>query len=184
MHIHQNLLRVLDKHKKDSIQGRVFRIFGNICDAFEPIRLMQKEAKVISVTNEFLIEYAGHSSEELIYSVPTVSMALRYTRKMLSVLTYNSLVHDYKIILTIGMVLIKCSKNWTQNKKDDVLITDILKILQIITSPSYKYSNLILDVSIEIIIFHISTFLSFYFVIVEKHTQRRCTAITRRNYIN
>lgn len=148
MHIHQNLLRVLDKHKKDSIQGRVFRIFGNICDAYEPIRLMQKEAKVISVTNEFLIEYAGHSSEELIYSVPTVSMALRYTRKMLSVLTYNSLVHDYKIILTIGMVLIKCSKNWTQNKKDDVLITDILKILQIITSPSYKYSNLILDVSI------------------------------------
>lgn len=73
--------RVLDKHSKDSIVGRVFRIIGNLCDNICSATIISKEPLLIDKIVDFLNKRADRSPDVLQEtSEATLLMAIRTLR--------------------------------------------------------------------------------------------------------
>ncbi|XP_017786028.1 PREDICTED: uncharacterized protein LOC108569116 [Nicrophorus vespilloides] len=155
LNILHNLNRVLEKHKTDSIEGRVFRILGNLCDGYQPWNLLKREPDVVKKVLQFLqgfeiekIQTQRDNDEEESndgITVPTISMALRFIRKMLVKDTFDQLANEHNLIKIVGGALIKCSNFWLQDNSNVVLINDVLKIVQILASSMFEHHDIIIE---------------------------------------
>ncbi|KAJ3660989.1 hypothetical protein Zmor_005414 [Zophobas morio] len=125
-----NLNQLLKRYpKEDSINGRVFRIVGNLCqhkDQWTKV-IMDKKPQIVihivKVLKDSVEEENGKVSEA------TVKMGVRSLRELLSRETLETLVETYGVLKTVGMLLIKYGTIWQATKQGDGVVLNIIKLL-------------------------------------------------------
>ena len=142
-----NLNQLLKRYpKEDSINGRVFRIVGNLCqhkDQWTKV-IMDKKPQIVihivKVLKDSVEEENGKVSEA------TVKMGVRSLRELLSRETLETLVETYGVLKTVGMLLIKYGTIWQATKQGDGVVLNIIKLLH--EYSRYRHYPSILEVSI------------------------------------
>lgn len=161
----QYLNHLLKHYKQDSIQGRIFRIIGNLCDHWERLAniVIEKEgqfhiiAKIVASIDKFVNNDENeaepisdnerektrksksnmeHAQKKM--SEGTVAMALRALKKLLNSGTVLPLIRDCQVVKILGSLLIKFTPSWESNKGHE----EILKTtLNLIFEYSTRYQN-------------------------------------------
>ncbi|XP_015834209.1 uncharacterized protein LOC103312501 isoform X2 [Tribolium castaneum] len=125
-----NFNQLLKRYPKDdSINGRVFRIVGNLCqhrDQWAGVIIEKKPQIVIHI-----VKYLKDSVEEENGKVSeaTITMGIRALRVLVNRETLQSLVTTYGVLKTVGMLLIKYGAIWQETKKGESVLINIVKLL-------------------------------------------------------
>jgi hypothetical protein len=116
--------------KEDSINGRVFRVVGNLCqhrDQWATVIMDRKPHIVIHIVKflRYTVDTKGVKVSEA-----TINMGLRSLRELLNRDTLKALVKTYGVLKTVGMLLIKYGGIWQETKRGESILTNIIKLLQ------------------------------------------------------
>ncbi|RZC36130.1 uncharacterized protein BDFB_007081 [Asbolus verrucosus] len=134
-----HLNQILKRYpKEDSINGRVFRILGNLCrhrDQWANV-IIEKKPQILIHTVKFLKE-AAMAKDDGKVSEATITMGVRALREMLNRDTLKALVKTYGTLKIVGMLLIKYGTMWEKTKKGENILVNIIKLLQ--EYSRYKY---------------------------------------------
>jgi hypothetical protein len=131
--------------KEDSINGRVFRVVGNLCqhrDQWATVIMDRKPHIVIHIVKflRYTVDTKGVKVSEA-----TINMGLRSLRELLNRDTLKALVKTYGVLKTVGMLLIKYGGIWQETKRGESILTNIIKLLQ--EYSRYRYYPSIIEVS-------------------------------------
>ncbi|CAH1155290.1 unnamed protein product [Phaedon cochleariae] len=123
--------------KEDSINGRIFRILGNMChhrDQWANIILDRKPHIVMHIVG-FIKSYSKDDipTEEK-FSEASAIMAIRTLRLLLNSQTVMPLIKSYGVLKTVGSLLIKLSAGWQESKANEGVLNNIIRLL-------YDYSR-------------------------------------------
>nr|XP_022921283.1 uncharacterized protein LOC111429570 [Onthophagus taurus]XP_022921291.1 uncharacterized protein LOC111429570 [Onthophagus taurus] len=136
------LNRLLERCQKDSIQGRTFRIIGNLCDHSCSYAMMIKEQDLVPKIVKYIIkcsEFESENTDNLFFiSEGSLIMAIRALRKLLKRSTLRLLVEKYNVLNAIGLLLIKYKKLWVENNENKIIVDDILRLLYAYSRFSYS----------------------------------------------
>ncbi|KAK9731919.1 BTB/POZ domain [Popillia japonica] len=132
LNIFHYLVRLLDKHTKDSVIGRTFRIVGNLCEnMIYPVQqIIDKEPllmqKIVDVLNKAVDDDSSVGQQ---VSAATVLMAVRIIRKLVKRNTLESLIVRYEVLKAIGAVMMKYVEEWEINKNNQNIVEELLRLL-------------------------------------------------------
>nr|CAI5824758.1 unnamed protein product [Callosobruchus analis] len=133
--------------KSDSINGRIFRIIGNMCqhkkDQWANL-IIDKKPYIVTHTVELLKKSSADDlPPDEMYSEATLSMAIRALRLLLNCRTVIPLVKDFGVLKAVGSLFIKVSIDWQEHKTKECLLNNIIRLLH--DYSRYKYYNSILE---------------------------------------
>ncbi|KAJ8927879.1 hypothetical protein NQ314_019623 [Rhamnusium bicolor] len=132
--------------KEDSINGRVFRILGNICQHRDQWgnTIIDRKPQVVTYIVDFIKKV---SKDELPadenFSEATIMMAIRTLRLLLNCQTVMSLVKTFGVLKAVGSLFIKYSIDWQEGQKNKSLLENIIKLFQ--DYSRYKYYHSIIE---------------------------------------
>ncbi|VEN59858.1 unnamed protein product [Callosobruchus maculatus] len=142
------LSHILKHHQKsDSINGRIFRIIGNMCqhkkDQWANL-IIDKKPYIVTHTVELLKKSSADDlPPDEMYSEATLSMAIRALRLLLNCRTVIPLVKDFGVLKAVGSLFIKVSTEWQEHKTKEYLLNNIIRLLH--DYSRYKYYNSIME---------------------------------------
>nr|CAH7747201.1 unnamed protein product [Callosobruchus chinensis] len=142
------LSHILKHHQKsDSINGRIFRIIGNMCqhkkDQWANL-IIDKKPYIVTHTVELLKKSAAEDlPPDEVYSEATLSMAIRALRLLLNCRTVIPLVKDFGVLKAVGSLFIKVSTEWQEHKTKEYLLNNIIRLLH--DYSRYKYYHSIIE---------------------------------------
>ncbi|XP_044756616.1 uncharacterized protein LOC123315105 [Coccinella septempunctata] len=122
--------------KEDGVNGRVFRIIGNICQHYIADYILKTKSHILTYILNFIQNYVDNNYTK--FSEATLLMAVRATSKFLNRNSLCALVDKYDMLKPIGALFIHCCIRWTAEKKDKAILDQIIKFLYILSK--YKYS--------------------------------------------
>ncbi|XP_050301516.1 uncharacterized protein LOC126739759 [Anthonomus grandis grandis] len=128
------LNQLLKKHpKEDSINGRVFRIIGNMCqhrDQWSSV-LIDKKPYIITHLVEIIKSASKDVADgELKITDATIMTSLRALRELVNGNTVDALVKQFGALKAIGALFIKYSLIWQENKEQEKMLIDIVRVIQ------------------------------------------------------
>lgn len=115
--------------KEDSINGRIFRIIGNVCQHEDPWAnvIIDKKPQIVIHIVKYLKE--SLDEENVRFSEATLIMGIRALRQLLNRNTLEPLVTTYGVLKTVGMLLIKYGSIWQATKEGETILNNIIKLL-------------------------------------------------------
>ncbi|KAF2903462.1 hypothetical protein ILUMI_02724 [Ignelater luminosus] len=152
----QYLGHLLKHFKQNSIQGRIFRIIGNLCDHWERLAnvIIEKEvqlhiiAKIVSSIDKFATNDQNETESvpdnesektpksetnseaaQKKMSEGTLMMALRALRKLLNSGTVLPLIRDCHVVKVLGSLLIKFTPLWESTKEHEEVLKTTLNLI-------------------------------------------------------
>lgn len=117
--------------KEDSVNGRIFRILGNIFshkDTWIHI-LMDKKPQIIIQIVAILKNAAAEDETAAGSSEATIIMGIRFLRVIVNSETIQELVNTYHVLQAVGMLLIKYGIKWQETKQKQNMLNNIIKLL-------------------------------------------------------
>ncbi|KAJ8954094.1 hypothetical protein NQ318_004399 [Aromia moschata] len=132
--------------KEDSINGRVFRIIGNMCqhrDHWGNIIIDRKSQIITSIVDYVKKVSKDELPEDEKVSEATVMMAIRALRVLLNCQTLITLVKTFGVLKAVGSVFIKYCIEWQENKSNENLLNNIIRLFQ--DYSRYKYYHSIME---------------------------------------
>lgn len=139
-----SLKQVLKRYpKEDSINGRVYRIIGNLCQHKSQWAnfILDKKPQVVIHIVKFLKDVATSDTE---CSEATVIMGIRALRELLNKESLKVLVKNQGVLKVIGMLLIKYGGLWETNQTHKNILLNIIKLL--LEYSKYRYYPSIMEV--------------------------------------
>ncbi|XP_045463087.1 uncharacterized protein LOC123672824 isoform X1 [Harmonia axyridis] len=121
--------------KDDSVNGRIFRIIGNICQHNISSFILKSKSHVFTYILKFIQKYVDDDDNKV--SEATIMMAVRAVSKFMDRQTYITLVDKYEMLKPIGALFIKRSTRWTSEKKEEAVLKNIITFLYQFSK--YKY---------------------------------------------
>ncbi|CAH2008395.1 unnamed protein product [Acanthoscelides obtectus] len=145
-----SLNHILKHHQKsDSINGRIFRIIGNMCqhkkDQWATLVIDNKPYIVTHIVELLKKSAAYEIPPDEKYSEATLSMAIRTLRMLLNCRTVIPLVKDFGVLKAVGSLFIKVSTEWQEHQTNQNLLHHIIRLLY--DYSRYKYYNSILEMT-------------------------------------
>lgn len=146
-----NILSVLNQllkkyPKDDSINGRTLRIIGNMCqhrDQWANIIIDRKPALVVNAVDIVNRASKDELSEGDKISDATIITSLRVFRELLNCNTVMTLVKNMGVLKAVGCLFIKYSNDWRENKTNEKIVLDIVRVIH--EYSKYKYYHSILE---------------------------------------
>lgn len=117
--------------KEDSINGRIFRILGNIFnhkDTWVHI-LMDKKPQIVIQIVAVLKNASGEDESVASISEATITMAIRFLRVIVNAETIQELVSAHQVLQAVGMLLIKYGTKWQETKQKENILNNIIRLL-------------------------------------------------------
>ncbi|KAG5887936.1 hypothetical protein JTB14_003031 [Gonioctena quinquepunctata] len=118
--------------KEDSINGRIFRILGNMChhrDQWANIIIDRKPQIVTHVVELLKTLSKDQVSPEDASSEATLIMALRTLRLLLNSQTIIPLVKTFGVLKAVGSLFIKLTLEWQEAKTNEDVLLNIIRLL-------------------------------------------------------
>ncbi|CAG9770667.1 unnamed protein product [Ceutorhynchus assimilis] len=128
------LNQLLKKHpKEDSINGRTFRIIGNMCQHREQWSTILIDKKPFIVSH--LVDIVKKASRDELdegerISEATIVTSIRALRELLNCHTITALVMQFGALKAIGALFIKYCLKWQQDEQNKKVLLDIVRVIQ------------------------------------------------------
>ncbi|XP_056648597.1 uncharacterized protein LOC130453034 [Diorhabda sublineata] len=123
------LSKILQRYTiEDSINGRIFRIIGNLCQHSDDLVkiILDQEPQILTQLLDTLKSTIQDISETHInYSEATIIMGLRALRYMIS----RQSLKKYQIVQTVGSLFFKISQEWQKNKSQENTLDAVINLL-------------------------------------------------------
>ncbi|XP_066250746.1 uncharacterized protein Rnb isoform X2 [Euwallacea similis] len=138
--------QLLKKHgKEDSINGRTFRVIGNMCQHRDQWAIIIIDKKPLIINH--LVDTLKQASkddlpEERKISEATVTTALRALRELQNSQTIVTLIKQFGVLKALGAVFIKYSERWQKDKHNEKMVLDIIKVIYEFSRFKYYHSIL------------------------------------------
>ncbi|KAK9877196.1 hypothetical protein WA026_016944 [Henosepilachna vigintioctopunctata] len=132
------LMQVLKRYSKDDgVNGRVFRIIGNMCQHMMSSAILDWDKALFLYIVQFLQKYADDDENCSTFTEATVVMGVRAVRMLLNRITFKTMVENTGLLNALGALLIKCCTRWISEKKDHHILENIIKFLIIYSRYTY-----------------------------------------------